>query len=81
MMPKIAKNHESRKPISLDEFGEFISINDLCAVEDDSRATITRRLRRGDYVAVKDGHKTKVLVASVKARRAALPAATFRPTH
>lgn len=66
---------------SLDDFGEFISINALCLVEDDSRATITRRLRRGEYEAVKDGHKTKIKVSSVKARRARLPAATFRPTH
>ncbi len=67
-----------RVAIDLDRAGEFVTIAELCAAEAASRATITRRLRRGEYRAKKDGVKTLILVESVRARRAALPAATYR---
>lgn len=77
-MPKITKPREPRKAIDLDQAGEVVTINELCAVEAASRATITRRLRRGEYEAVKDGAKTLIRVASIRARRAALPVASYR---
>jgi hypothetical protein len=36
-------------------------------------------LARGEYEAVKDGGRTKILVASIKRRRASLPLAKFKP--
>lgn len=77
-MPKITKPREPRKAIDLDQAGEVVTINELKDIEAASRATITRRLRRGEYEALKDGGKTLITVASIRARRAALPVASYR---
>ncbi|OYV50647.1 MAG: hypothetical protein B7Z78_10675 [Rhodospirillales bacterium 20-60-12] len=77
-MPKLTKPREPRRAISLDDAGEIVTIAELCAIEAASRATITRRLRAGEYRAFRDGGKTLILVQSIRARRAALAAATYR---
>jgi hypothetical protein len=43
-----------------------------------SFTTVYDRLRSGEYQAVKDGRLTKILTASIKARRASLPRAEYR---
>ncbi len=77
-MPKIVKHSGPRVAIDLDRAGPFLTIRELQDVTTDSRATICRKLRRGEYQAVKDGGKTLVLTESVKRRFNNLPAANFR---
>jgi hypothetical protein len=43
-----------------------------------SRSEIYRRLAAGDIVAVKSGARTLILMESLRAHLASLPAATFR---
>jgi hypothetical protein len=42
-------------------------------------SVVYERLARGEYEAVKDGTRTKIVVASIKRRRAGLPRAKFQP--
>ena len=44
-----------------------------------SLSTIYDRLGKGEYQAVKDGHSTKITTESIKARRAKLPRAEYKP--
>jgi hypothetical protein len=42
---------------------------------------VYRRLRTGEYQAVKDGKFTKIIYESIKRRRSQLPAARFSPPY
>jgi hypothetical protein len=53
-------------------------IPDACRVSGLSRSEIYRRLAAGDIHAVKSGSRTLVLMDSLRAHIASLPAATFR---
>jgi hypothetical protein len=55
------------------------AIPDACRVSGLSRSEIYRRLAAGDIRAVKSGARTLILVDSLRAHLASLPAATFRP--
>lgn len=56
-----------------------LSIDQTAQAEDCGRTTVYERLARGEYKAVKDGARTRVLVESIRQRRASLPHATFEP--
>jgi hypothetical protein len=45
----------------------------------ESRSQVYNRIGRGEYEAVKAGHRTLVLYESIKARIARLPRAKIRP--
>jgi hypothetical protein len=47
-------------------------------VESCGMSTVYERLADGTYQAVKDGRLTRILTASIKARRLSLPAAQYR---
>jgi hypothetical protein len=49
-----------------------ISPRQAAKLEDCGVTLIYDRLRRGEYEAVKDGHRTKILFTSIKRRRATL---------
>jgi excisionase family DNA binding protein len=53
-------------------------IPDACRVSGLSRSEIYRRLATGDIRAVKSGSRTLILMDSLRAYLANLPAATFR---
>ncbi len=53
-------------------------INEACRLSGFSRSEIYRRLAAGDIAAIKNGSRTLVLVASLRAYIEALPPATFR---
>ena len=53
-------------------------IPDACRISGLSRSEIYRRLAAGDIHAVKSGSRTLVLMDSLRAHIASLPAATFR---
>jgi hypothetical protein len=53
-------------------------ILDACRISGLSRSEIYRRLAAGDIRAVKSGARTLVLMDSLRAHLASLPAATFR---
>lgn len=53
-------------------------ISDACRVSGLSRSEIYRRLAAGDIHAVKSGSRTLILMNSLRAHIASLPAATFR---
>jgi hypothetical protein len=53
-------------------------ISDACRISGLSRSEIYRRLAAGDLRAVKSGSRTLVLMDSLRAHLASLPAATFR---
>jgi hypothetical protein len=54
------------------------AIPDACRVSGMSRSEIYRRLAAGDIRAVKSGSRTLILMDSLRAHLASLPAATFR---
>ncbi|MGD0109012.1 MAG: helix-turn-helix domain-containing protein [Rhodopila sp.] len=54
------------------------SIPDACRISGLSRSEIYRRLAVGDIHAVKNGSRTLILLDSLRAYLASLPAATFR---
>jgi hypothetical protein len=54
------------------------SIPDACHISGLSRSEIYRRLATGDIRAVKSGVRTLILLDSLRAHLASLPAATFR---
>jgi len=56
-----------------------LRVNAVAPLYGFSRAEVYRRLSAGDFKAVKNGKTTLVLVESIKAYLASLPAATFRP--
>lgn len=53
-------------------------IPDACRISGLSRSEIYRRLATGDILAVKSGSRTLILIDSLRAYLASLPAATFR---
>jgi excisionase family DNA binding protein len=53
-------------------------ISDACRMSGLSRSEIYRRLAAGDIRAVKSGSRTLILLDSLRAHLASLPAATFR---
>jgi excisionase family DNA binding protein len=53
-------------------------IGDACRVSGLSRSEMYRRLAAGDIRAVKSGSRTLILMDSLRAYLARLPAATFR---
>ena len=53
-------------------------IPDACCISGLSRSEIYRRLAAGDIQAVKSGSRTLIIVDSLRAHLARLPAATFR---
>src|SRR6516164_533443 len=53
-------------------------IPDACRISGLSRSEIYRRLAAGDIRAIKSGSRTLILMDSLRAHLAALPAATFR---
>ena len=53
-------------------------IPDACRISGLSRSEIYRRLATGDIRAVKSGSRTLILMDSLRAHVASLPAATFR---
>jgi hypothetical protein len=53
-------------------------ISDAVRISGLSRSEIYRRLAVGDILAVKNGSRTLILMASVRDYLARLPAATFR---
>jgi hypothetical protein len=53
---------------------KLTALIDSCGV-----ATVYERLSRHEYMAVKDGQKTQILVSSIKERRSNLPRAEFKP--
>lgn len=55
-----------------------VTINDAVRISGLSRSEIYRRLTAGDIVAVKNGSRTLILMASVRAYLDSLPVATFR---
>jgi Helix-turn-helix domain len=54
-------------------------IPDACRISGLSRSEMYRRLATGDIRAVKSGSRTLILMDSLRAHLARLPAATFRP--
>jgi hypothetical protein len=56
-----------------------LSVKEVARSESCCPATVYLRLARGEYHAVKDGSRTLVLFESVKARRATLKPAQFKP--
>ncbi len=53
-------------------------INEASRISGLSRSEIYRRLQAGDIMAVKSGSRTLILMDSLRAHLASLPAATFR---
>jgi hypothetical protein len=56
-----------------------VSPREAAILENCGRTVIYERLARGEYTAVKDGTRTKILFESIKRRRATLPPAKFKP--
>jgi len=54
-------------------------IPDACRISGLSRSEMYRRLATGDIRAVKSGSRTLIVMDSLRAHLARLPAATFRP--
>jgi len=48
-------------------------------IEDCALSLVYDRLASGEYVAYKDGNRTKITVESIKRRRANLPRAEYTP--
>jgi hypothetical protein len=53
----------------------------ITVVESCGLSTVYERLASGDYEGVKDGSRTKITTASIKARRAKLPRAEYKSTQ
>jgi hypothetical protein len=58
-----------------------VSVKTAARLEDAGVSTIWQRLARGEYDAVRDGNRTKILVESIKRRRASLPKFKPRERH
>jgi hypothetical protein len=56
-----------------------LSPKETATIENCGVSVVYERLARGEYEAVKDGTRTKILVESIKRRRASLPKAMFQP--
>jgi hypothetical protein len=56
-----------------------ISVRECAIVENCGRSVVYERLARGEYEAIKDGSRTKIIVESIKRRRDSLPRAVFKP--
>jgi hypothetical protein len=56
-----------------------LSPKETAVYENCGVSVVYERLARGEYAAVKDGTRTKILVASIKRRREDLPQAKFQP--
>jgi hypothetical protein len=53
----------------------------VAVLENCALTLVYERLRRGEYEAVRDGRRTKILLESIERRRANLPKAEFTPLH
>jgi hypothetical protein len=69
--------HASVAVIPLEPFA--ISVKETAVYDNCGRSVVYERLARGEYEAIKDGTRTKIIVASIKRRRAGLSKATFKP--
>jgi len=58
---------------------QSVSPKVCCIVDDCSMSTLYERLNLGQYQALKDGHRTRIVTKSIKDRRNRLPA--FKPGH
>jgi hypothetical protein len=56
-----------------------LSPKDTSQIENCGTTEVYARLKRGEYQAVRDGSRTKILMSSIKARRARLQAAVIKP--
>ena len=56
-----------------------LSPKETAIVENCGLSVVYERLANGEYDAVKDGTRTKILMQSIKRRRGSLPPATFKP--
>jgi hypothetical protein len=56
-----------------------LSPKETAIVENCGVSVVYERLARGEYEAVKDGTRTKIVLESIKRRRAGLPKAKFQP--
>jgi hypothetical protein len=56
-----------------------LSPKETAVYENCGISVVYERLARGEYAALKDGTRTKILVASIKRRREGLPQAKFQP--
>jgi hypothetical protein len=56
-----------------------LSPKETAVVENCGVSVVYERLARGEYSAIKDGTRTKILVESIKRRRAGLPRAEYKP--
>jgi N-methylhydantoinase B/oxoprolinase/acetone carboxylase alpha subunit len=55
------------------------SVRECAIIENCGRSVVYERLARGEYEAIKDGSRTKMIVESIKRRRDSLPRAVFKP--
>jgi hypothetical protein len=55
-----------------------LTIKQVQLVEDCTRTAVYERLGRGEYVAVKDGKRIRVLMSSIRRRRESLPLAKIK---
>jgi hypothetical protein len=58
-----------------------LSPRETARVENCGVSLVYDRLKRGEYQAIRDGSRTKILFASIKARRAKLQAAVIKPVQ
>jgi hypothetical protein len=56
-----------------------LSPKDTSQIENCGTTEVYARLKRGEYQAVRDGSRTKILMSSIKARRARLQVAEIKP--
>jgi len=73
----MSEDHASVAVVPLKPFA--VSPKEAARLENCGLTTVYERLNSGEYQAVKDGTRTKILVSSIEARRASLPPAEFKP--
>ena len=56
-----------------------LSPRDTAEAEGCAVSTVYKRIESGEYQAIKDGARTKITVASIRARQAKLPPASIKP--
>jgi hypothetical protein len=55
----------------------LLTVDETCRIKGEGRSKVYEKMRAGVYIAVKDGTRTKLTYASVKADAENLPRATF----
>ena len=70
-------HHASVAVVPLQPFA--VSPKEAAVLENCGLSVVYERLARGEYAAIKDGRRTKILFESIERRRASLPRATFKP--